>query len=431
MAEHSVPIAVRNEQQQKALIFIHGFCGSPHQTFGMFPAFLAGNPALYDWDIYCFGYATGLAPDVSGIWSSDPDITALAVSFSTAVSVGAFARYAELAVVAHSMGGLVCQRALLDGGFDQRVTGVFLFGVPSAGVRNKASLASWLKKQAKDMVPDGPFITTLRREWRTRYSAGVPFRFLAIAGMSDDFVLGESSQGPFPKTCWRGVAGNHVEMVKPDRAESDNVLLVLQTLTGTGRRAPAAPAVGRSVVGAALDVEMREGTQAALQYLLGQPARDSDTDVMGAIGGRHKRLWLGDPDGHASDGLSALEWYGRGYRRALEAQNHEQVYYHGINVAFLQLALQKDRHLARETAAAVMHACSRASESAWNRATMGEAFLHLGEAKRAVACYEEAIDAGPSSREVGSMYQQAIWVAKFLEDVAAEAALMELFANRS
>jgi hypothetical protein len=73
--------------QKKVILFVHGFSGDAHLTFGMLPAFLAGDRTLEDWDLYCFGYPTGLSPDVTGVWSADPDLTTLAGCFgSTAIT---------------------------------------------------------------------------------------------------------------------------------------------------------------------------------------------------------------------------------------------------------------------------------------------------------------------------------------------------------
>jgi hypothetical protein len=46
---------VPNEQQARAVIFIHSFSKAAGATFGMLPTFVAGNAALYSWNIYCFG----------------------------------------------------------------------------------------------------------------------------------------------------------------------------------------------------------------------------------------------------------------------------------------------------------------------------------------------------------------------------------------
>src|SRR5437764_7079160 len=120
----------------------------------MMPAFLAGNPALYGWDIHCFGYPTALRPDITGVWSADPDLTTLAGFLITALQELSFQRYGQVALVGHSMGGLVIERALLDGSFLPRVSHIVLFGTPSNGLK-KARLGRLFKRQTRDMDGDG------------------------------------------------------------------------------------------------------------------------------------------------------------------------------------------------------------------------------------------------------------------------------------
>ena len=148
----SVHFAVRRTENKQAILFVHGFHGDPQHTFGMLPAFLAGDPRLFNWDIHCYGYPTGLAPDISGVWAADPNLTTLAGHLDTLLALDKFRRYTHLALVAHSMGGLIVQRALLDGGFADRTSHVVLFGTPSNGLR-KAGLARWFKRQVAQWKP--------------------------------------------------------------------------------------------------------------------------------------------------------------------------------------------------------------------------------------------------------------------------------------
>ena len=91
---------------------------------------------LLDWDIYTLGYATTFHPDFLGVWSADPDLPILATMLKTQASIDPLRRYRSLAVVAHSMGGLVVQRALVDDPeLADRTEKVVLFGTPSAGIR--------------------------------------------------------------------------------------------------------------------------------------------------------------------------------------------------------------------------------------------------------------------------------------------------------
>ena len=189
--------SIRNQQQSRAVIFIHGYSGAADATFGMLPAFVAGNPNLYEWDVYCFGYPTSLSPDVSGVWSAYPALDTLAGYLTTQIATTRFSRYSELALVAHSMGGLIVQRAALDGGIADRVSHMLLFGTPSNGLR-KAGWGKLFKRQVRDMAAGGEFITKLRADWQATFGDERPFFFRTVAGIRDEFVPRESSVEPFP-----------------------------------------------------------------------------------------------------------------------------------------------------------------------------------------------------------------------------------------
>ena len=56
MAEYLVPH--RNNGKNVTIVFIHGFGGDPRKTWGDFPALLAADARLKDWDIFSVGYAS-------------------------------------------------------------------------------------------------------------------------------------------------------------------------------------------------------------------------------------------------------------------------------------------------------------------------------------------------------------------------------------
>ena len=91
---------------------------------------------LKDWDIFSVGYATKLVPDIVGIWKANAPIDPLAGMFYTAAMYDQLGAYKSLVIISHSMGGLVTQRALVDhDDLAVRVSHVFLFGTPSAGLK--------------------------------------------------------------------------------------------------------------------------------------------------------------------------------------------------------------------------------------------------------------------------------------------------------
>ena len=122
---------VERPDSEAAIVFVHGFGGDASSTWGRFPGDLRDAPALRDWNIYSLGYASSLAPDLRGVWAGDPGIETLATFLNTCAAQAPLDSMRTLALVAHSMGGLVVQKALVD--FPElagRVSHVLLYGTP-------------------------------------------------------------------------------------------------------------------------------------------------------------------------------------------------------------------------------------------------------------------------------------------------------------
>lgn len=439
-----------------AILFVHGFSGNPTITWGNFPTFLTGDARLAHWDIYSLGYHTGLGLDVVGIWRANPDLTMLAGLLATRAAVDPLKRYRALALVAHSMGGLVVQRAVLDdSNLLARVGQIVLFGTPSGGLR-KASFFKFWKPQLNDMAKGGKFITNLRAAWTQSFGQRSTFTMCVNAGDEDQFVTPDSSLEPFvPFSDVRRkvVRGDHLSIVKPQAPSDTSVQVVLEALIGTA--APSGPADS-----ARMAVEMRK-FQEAISTLEGHPetldeaglvqlalaydsvgrrddaikvlqTRNSSanfTDAMGVLAGRLKRRWLVEHT--AADADQACELYEKGLELSQKSGRHDQAFYHGINVAFMQLAYRSDEAAAKETAKKVLGECALAKRDKWRLASEGEANLLLGNIDEALKNYQAAAQSNPSPRECDSMLQQAIHVASLTGDEAAADGLQKIFRGGS
>jgi pimeloyl-ACP methyl ester carboxylesterase len=440
--QFDVPVRVGSTQKQ-AMVFVHGFSGDAHKTFGMLPAFLAGDRELEAWDLFCFGYPTSLAPDITGVWTADPDLTTLA-GLLLEFCKNKLKDYQRLALIAHSMGGLIAQQAILNPAVEGRISHVALFGTPSAGLR-KAGLARLFKRQARDMTAGGPFITQLRSSWATKFASGLPFVFRAVAGVKDEFVPIESSVRPFPGY-EAYVNGNHLEIVKPELPSSDTTVLLKLLLAQTARgpeqptRTPGetdaaqnieqhwpqkADLSDKGLVKLALSLEL-VGKQEESIALLSEFASRS-TELTSVLAGRLKRRWLADPESHSADGPDALSLYRQSFVRAAQVADHAQAFYAGINVAFLELATGERVDEIRSIAIRVLDHCRASKTDKWQLATMGEAYLYLGDIPAALAYYEASLEAQPDMREIDSIQKQAIWAARLLKSSEAESRLQKLF----
>lgn len=444
--------SVIREQQgnQAAVVFLHGFGGNITETWQEFPHWLEATQALSGWDIHCLGYSSRLRVDFRGLWSGDPALATIATQLATTARLY-LGSYHSLALVAHSMGGLVVQRALLDDEELRNRTGhVALYGTPSGGLV-KAALAWFLKRHLQDMAHDGAYITEVRTRWRERFAhpARHPFRLLVVAGDRDEFVPVSSSLDPFrggdfPDVACAVVPGNHVEIVKPAVIDHPSVQALVDHLQG---KAPVAGAwdsarlavetrqfqsvIDRwlphadeldddAVVTLALALESVGRQADALAVLSSGQHTRSSTDAAGVLAGRLKRRWL--VDRRAEDATHALDLYASAYRQSAASGDEAQAYYHAINVAFMQLAWLKDRAEARTHARLAFDHCRRAradenpAQAKWRLATQAEARLYEDDPGAAIDGYRDAVacQPAPGPRELESMYQQAMRTADLM-----------------
>src|SRR5262249_55370662 len=95
---------------QRVILFVHGFGGDfkttwrAMETSSLFHDFIKDDPELSDFDVLTFGYK-------SGVWGG-PSIKNIAVALKNQIEQHLVGRHIVLA--AHSMGGLVCMRYILD-----------------------------------------------------------------------------------------------------------------------------------------------------------------------------------------------------------------------------------------------------------------------------------------------------------------------------
>ncbi len=438
---------------ETAIVFVHGFGGNATKTWGRFPEFIAQKKALDNWDLYSLGYSTSLAPDIRGCWAADPPIDSLVTYLRTQANEPPLDRYKRITLVAHSMGGLVVQRALVDyrQDFTSRISHVMLLGTPSLGLKKARGLGAILKFQSQNMAQGSAFITDLRQRWDDSFGKERPFKLWAVAGDRDQFVPPSSSLEAFATEDCLVVPGNHLEIVKPENADSLSVKVLTSAIVGDA--APAGPwnaarvavetgdfqrAIDRLLpVADQLDdrhlVELAlaldsTGKQAEAIRVLQQKASNS-TDVLGTLAGRLKRRWI--LEGREADARQALSLYQDAYVRSKEVGNHAQAYYHGINVAFMNFAFleadREEKQATKKIATELLEHCAKSKRTYWCAATVGEAQFYLGDTAAGLEAYREAVGMNPTPRELGSMYSQASLVLELLEDQPAQTELKTIF----
>jgi tetratricopeptide (TPR) repeat protein len=147
----------------------------------------------------------------------------------------------------------------------------------------------------------------------------------------------------------------------------------------------------------------------AIQFLEGHSA--SGTDVLGVLAGRYKRRWI--VERRRADVEKAMELYGRVYSTAAARQPRDcdQAYYHGINLAYLELADGGDYRAARERAKTVLEDCASAvspKDRFWCLASEGDALMILGRTEEAMQKHAEAAKLEMDPWQALSIQEQAI-----------------------
>jgi pimeloyl-ACP methyl ester carboxylesterase len=455
MADAAIaPIRPADPKHRAAIVFVHGFTGSGAGTWNNLVPPIAADPALASWDCWTITYGSSWLPDIVGIWTADADLGILAQRLATDLGQGTLARYEALVLIAHSMGGLIVQKSLVDQKqIAARTRVVILFGTPSGGLVKARTLKFW-KRQLASMAQGGEFITKLRADWTRRFAAAAPFSFLAVAGERDQFVPPKSSLEPFPMEQRAVIAGNHVTMIHPPPSDRNVVDLVVQRIAARA----ATGDIGDSALRA---IELGDFQRVIKEYLPHAGTLDSsalvrlaialdgagrrdeaykllaehqimNSDVMGTLAGRLKRNWLLSGR-RSADAEAAETHYAKGYELAIKEGNLRQAYYHGINLAFLKFVFRQDRKQARRFAREVLDICdrSRAMHEAdeWLDATTGEAKLILGDTEPALAAYRSFVNAGNDIWKIGSTYLNARTIAADLADRELARKLGTLFGD--
>src|SRR5271166_4621087 len=427
-----------------AIVFVHGFTGDVAKTWRRIPEFLRNDPRLNEWDLLGVGYQSNRRFDLTGLWSSDARLEEISIMLHARPELSP-GNYRRLAFVAHSMGGLVVQQALVSyGDLRNRTSHVVLFGTPSGGL-TKARFASFWKRQIQNMEADGPFIKALREKWTSlKLDSAPPFAFVAVAGETDQFVPPESSLGPFPQSKRDVIPGNHLTMLDAESAEAPCVQKILQTLcrgaAPHGARSAAKVSIETGefrdiirrlwpnralnpdqlptnlddygAVQLAIALEKTGDSPAALGVL--KSHKPKGTDVLGVLAGRLKRRWW--LTSNADDLENARKLYKEAYDQSVAKNppDHDQAYYHGINLAYLAVAAQLDFNTAQAMASKVLEHVAQASNPAlrhWRPATKGDALMILGRADEAIAEHQEAAAQELRPWEASSMEEQALRIA--------------------
>jgi pimeloyl-ACP methyl ester carboxylesterase len=237
----------------RCVIFVHGIVGDVQTTWKAkdaqsgFVDLVKNDRELEDYDVFCFGYR-------SGYFRGAP-IDNAAVQLRSALA-RLESRY-EIVFIAHSMGGLVCMKYIVDelqrAARPLPIAGLLLYGTPTTGsdLINIAKLVGYgvglkipfvssamnmlLKSQTQltDLATGSKFLEDLHDQWALRVVNGghddagdgrmwLPVR--AVTGEDDVAVKQASGKGVYGAIDWRPISCDHLALVKPKEANDERYL---------------------------------------------------------------------------------------------------------------------------------------------------------------------------------------------------------------
>lgn len=413
--------AVRTVYREKddatrVILFVHGFSGEGAETFGKLPDFLITDERFTNYNMYPIGYTKYGKPELGkGIWASPLDIMRIADYLKTSIKYR-FAKYEKIILIGHGLGGLVVQEALLELSNTtlDRISHVFLIATPSNGLKSTMLEKFW-NKRYRELSTSGEFISGLRNKWKKKFSKKYPFILKAIAATDDEYVPIESSLAPFKSENQLVLMGRHFSIINPKSPQDENFkaltnLIVMHPATSSKNiKQETEVKIAKEEYGSIIDELLprvneldKRGVEQLIYALEGAGRQDEalgilqqyvvhkkDSDMLGILGGRHKRKYL--KTYHEQDAKDAYTYYTEALKLAQENSDCKQQYYHAINLAFISLIAFENERAMQDYAKLALENCDQDPfDSLWRLATIAEANLYLGNLEQAKTFYSKA-----------------------------------------
>ena len=397
------------------LLFVHGFSGEAAGTFGRIPEFLAKDSKMDGWDMKPLGYSQHVNPELGkDIWAGIDDIEKITDYLATTIT-HKFDKYDRVAIVAHSLGGLIAQKAILRLKPDalNKISHLIMLGTPSMGIEAEVLNKSWNNKYSS-LSSEGAFIKNLRSKWTEEFKEGYPFELKVAFALSDQYVTSKSCVGPFSEEERVTVSGSHLAMVKPDDVHNDAYNLILNTLTDVEfyniytNREEINLALGKyetvkkellpkideldtnGLKQLIFSLEGLDENELVMKILNEHPLAKDNSQIIGLLAGRHKRKYL--KSYAKKEGDAAMNYYQKGLDLSIKADNKKQVYYHAINLAFLSVVKENNETKMEKYAIQALEAAEQTRDGLWKFATIAEASMYLDDMDKAKEYYKKAGD---------------------------------------
>ena len=217
-----VVVTKLREPEIPSIVFVHGWSGDK-DSFGLMPTYLSD---LLGFKSYIYSYPTGA-------FSHSPSLIFISRNFENWIRNNIDSD--RFAIVAHSMGGVVTKKMLVnqtirDYPLDKKVGQVTLIASPhnGASLANIGKQIPFLRKaQLVELGANSPFMFDLEDFWKHWVSKHDPAtcRVRSIFGTKDNVVSEINARG-VDKNAIPILGADHISIVKPT-SEKDEIVVTL------------------------------------------------------------------------------------------------------------------------------------------------------------------------------------------------------------
>jgi pimeloyl-ACP methyl ester carboxylesterase len=278
------------EPAQDMVILVHGWGGGRYTTWDRMAAFLFND--LDACDIGLYDYPSG----PRRIPGTGPDLERQAANLADSIRD---CGYRSVALVCHSLGGLVAGQAIVDLIHSQaadrsgrpatdRLAGLFLCGSPMAGTKRVPGMLRRMSPEFRWLTPHSAAVTQITKAFADRVVPAAPAKpgqlvlpVFALIGGKDRVVDEFSARGAIPSDHCLNTISGHRDLIRPQTRDDQGYLWLLSHVRSElgahaerGQRAESAEA---RQPGAPVDV-----TPGTTRYSLSADTVRGDAKVTGA-----------------------------------------------------------------------------------------------------------------------------------------------------
>jgi pimeloyl-ACP methyl ester carboxylesterase len=232
-ANHTASTPFIAASNKVAVVFVHGIFGDARDTWkgkdGYFWELLAEQPEFKNVDPYAFGFP-------STLWGSGFDVEKASIVLASKLQELRL-KYAEIRIIAHSMGGLITVNTFtLYPDLSYSVSMIFAFGAPfeGAGISQMGILLLG-NPGISDMLVRNHFLKKTEDQWRLlkdgkRIQTKLYCAYETLPyglGLFSKIIVPEFSATRLCDGISYPVVGDHLQIVKPSKSRLDSINAVV------------------------------------------------------------------------------------------------------------------------------------------------------------------------------------------------------------